>query len=149
MSVVACIIILSTKKGYYATIKRQLRARRLWGRPRPNRVWRWLVYCWVWTIWGLLTQPQIFWAKFSNQDSFTRGLRFLPGFPRFNVSGGVYNRTMKKRKPPLNKVAQATRNAHSAELFRSLLLNKHLVATPATRKGSRKANIQKAIKEYN
>lgn len=54
---------------------------------------------------------------------------------------------MKKRKPPLNKVAQATRNAHSAELFRSLMLNKHLVITPATRKGSRQANIRKAIKE--
>ena len=66
-----------------------------------------------------------------------------------NVSSVMYNRTMKKRKPPLNKVAQATRNAHSAELFRSLLLNKHLVATPAKRKGSRKANITKAIKEYN
>jgi hypothetical protein len=71
----------------------------------------------------------------------------FPVFP--NVSGKVYNRTMKKRKPPLNKVAQATRNAHSAELFRSLLLNKHIVATPATRKGSRKANITNAIKEYN
>lgn len=66
-----------------------------------------------------------------------------------NVGGRVYNRTMKKRKPPLNKVAQATRNAHSAELFKSLLLNKHLVATPAKRKGSRKSNIIKAIKEYN
>ena len=66
-----------------------------------------------------------------------------------NVSSRVYNRSMKKRKPPLNKVAQATRNAHSAELFRSLLLNKHIVATPATRKGSRKANITNAIKEYN
>ena len=66
-----------------------------------------------------------------------------------NVSGKVYNRSMKKRKPPLNKVAQATRNAHSAELFRSLLLNKHIVATPATRKGSRKSNITNAIKEYN
>lgn len=66
-----------------------------------------------------------------------------------NVGGVCYNRTMKKRKPPLNKVAQATRNAHSAELFRSLLLNKHIVATPAKRKGSRKANIIKAIKEYN
>lgn len=54
-----------------------------------------------------------------------------------------------KKKPQLNKVAQATHNAHSAELFRSLLLNKHLVATPAKRKGSRKANIIKAIKEYN
>jgi hypothetical protein len=66
-----------------------------------------------------------------------------------NVSGIVYNRSMKKRKKPLGKVAQATRNAHSAELFRSLLLNKHIVATPATRKGSRKANIEKAIREYN
>lgn len=66
-----------------------------------------------------------------------------------NVSGSVYNRTMKKRQPPLNKIAQATRNAHSAELFKSLMLNKHLIATPATRKGSRKSNIQKAIKEYN
>ena len=66
-----------------------------------------------------------------------------------NVGGVLYNRTMKKRKPPLNKVAQATRNAHSAELFRSLLLNKHIVATPAKNKGSRKANITKAIKEYN
>ena len=66
-----------------------------------------------------------------------------------NVSGVMYNRTMKKRKPPLNKVAQATRNAHSAELFRSLMLNKHLIATPANRKGSRKANITNAIKEYN
>jgi len=66
-----------------------------------------------------------------------------------DVGGVMYNRTMKKRKPPLNKVAQATRNAHSAELFRSLLLNKHLVATPAKRKGSRKSNITKAIKEYN
>lgn len=66
-----------------------------------------------------------------------------------DVSGILYNKTMKKRKPPLNKVAQATRNAHSAELFRSLLLNKHLVATPTKRKGSRKANIIKAIKEYN
>jgi len=66
-----------------------------------------------------------------------------------DVGGVMYNRTMKKRKPPLNKVAQATRNAHSAELFRSLLLNKHLVATPAKRKGSRKSNIIKAIREYN
>jgi hypothetical protein len=59
----------------------------------------------------------------------------------------MYNRTMKKRKPPLNKIAQATRNAHSAELFRSLMLNKHLVITPETRKGSRQSNIRKAINE--
>ena len=88
-----------------------------------------------------------FGQKFLNQDSFTKSLRFLPRFPRFNVSGGVYNRTMKKRKPPLNKVAQATRNAHSAELFRSLMLNKHLVITPTTRKGSRMSNKRNAIKE--
>ena len=54
---------------------------------------------------------------------------------------------MKKRKPPLNKVAQATRNAHSAELFRSLMLNKHLVITPTERKGSRHSNKRKAIQE--
>lgn len=54
---------------------------------------------------------------------------------------------MKKRKPPLNKIAQATRNAHSAELFRSLMLNKHLVITPTERKGSRQANKRKAISE--
>ena len=60
----------------------------------------------------------------------------------------MYNRTMKKRKPPLNKVAQATRNAHSAELFRSLMLSPHLVETPASRKGSRQANKRKAIAEH-
>ena len=59
----------------------------------------------------------------------------------------MYNKTMKKRKPPLNKIAQATRNAHSAELFQSLLLNKHLIVTPVSRKGSRQDNIRKAIKE--
>jgi hypothetical protein len=55
---------------------------------------------------------------------------------------------MKKRKAPLNKLAQATRNAHSAELFVSLMLNKHIVATPDYRKGSRMANKRKAINEY-
>ena len=59
----------------------------------------------------------------------------------------MYNRTMKKRKPPLNKVAQATRNAHASELFKAMLLSPHLVVTPATRKGSRSANKRKAIKE--
>jgi hypothetical protein len=54
---------------------------------------------------------------------------------------------MKKNKKPLNKVAQATRNAHAKELFASLMLNKHLVVTPENRKGSRQANIRKAIKE--
>jgi hypothetical protein len=54
---------------------------------------------------------------------------------------------MKKRKAPLNKVAEATRKAHSKALFESLLLNKHLVVTPEHRKGSRQANIRKAINE--
>ena len=60
----------------------------------------------------------------------------------------MYNRTMKKRKPPLNKVNEATRKAHSAELFKSLLLTKHNVETPANRKGTRSANIRKAISEF-
>jgi hypothetical protein len=59
----------------------------------------------------------------------------------------MYNNPMKKRKKPLGKVAQATRNAHSKELFASLMLNKHLVVTPESRKGSRMANKAKAIKE--
>ena len=84
-------------------------------------------------------------AKHNRQVTIIKKRSSIP----LNVSGVMYNRTMKKRRPPLNKIAQATRNAHSAELFRSLLLNKHIVATPATRKGSRKSNIQKAIKEYN
>lgn len=79
-------------------------------------------------------------------NQFTKTILFFPVLI-INVGGRVYNLTMKKRKPPLNKVAQATRNAHSAELFRSLMLNKHLVITPATRKGSRQANIRKAINE--
>jgi hypothetical protein len=54
---------------------------------------------------------------------------------------------MKKKMKPLGKVNEATRKAHSKALFESLMLNKHLVTTPANRKGSRKANIQKAIKE--
>ena len=54
---------------------------------------------------------------------------------------------MKKKKAPLNKIAQATRNAHSKELFVSLMLNKHLIVTPENRKGSRQSNIRKAIKE--
>ena len=84
---------------------------------------------------------------FTNVPNFFPDLRSLIIFSRINVGGRVYNLTMKKRKPPLNKIAQATRNAHSAELFRSLMLNKHLVITTAERKGSRQANIRKAIKE--
>jgi hypothetical protein len=54
---------------------------------------------------------------------------------------------MKKKKPPLGKVANATRKAHSQELFQSLMLNKHLIATPENRKGSRQSNKLKAIRE--
>jgi hypothetical protein len=54
---------------------------------------------------------------------------------------------MKKKMKPLGKRNEATRKAHSAELFRSLLLNPHTVVTPTTHKGSRSANIRKAIKE--
>ena len=59
----------------------------------------------------------------------------------------MYNRTMKKTKKPLSKVNAAIRKAHSAELFRSLMLSPHLVETPANRKGSRQSNKRKAIKE--
>lgn len=59
----------------------------------------------------------------------------------------MYNRTMKKRKPPLNKLAEATRKAHSAELFKNLLLTKHTIVTPEHKKGSRSENIRKAIRE--
>ncbi len=59
----------------------------------------------------------------------------------------MYNNTMKKRKKPLGKVNEATRKAHSAELFKSLMLTKHTIATPKIRKGSRSSNIRKAIAE--
>lgn len=59
----------------------------------------------------------------------------------------MYNNTMKKTKKPLGKVANATRKAHAQELFQSLMLNKHLIVTPASRKGSRQDNIRKAIRE--
>ena len=65
----------------------------------------------------------------------------------YNVGGLMYNKTMKKRKKPLNKVNEATRKAHSAELFKNLLLTKHTIVTPEHRKGSRSANIRKAIRE--
>jgi hypothetical protein len=54
---------------------------------------------------------------------------------------------MKKTKKPLGKVANATRKAHAQELFQSLMLNKHLIVTPVSRKGSRQDNIRKAIRE--
>jgi hypothetical protein len=59
----------------------------------------------------------------------------------------MYNRTMKKRKKPLNKVNEATRKAHSRALFESLLLTKHTIVVPEHRKGSRQSNIRKAIQE--
>jgi hypothetical protein len=59
----------------------------------------------------------------------------------------MYNRTMKKRKAPLNKMNEATRKAHSRELFQSLLLTKHTIITPEHKKGSRSENIRKAIRE--
>ena len=59
----------------------------------------------------------------------------------------MYNNTMKKTKKPLGKVANATRKAHAQELFQSLMLNKHLIVTPVSRKGSRQDNIRKAIRE--
>jgi hypothetical protein len=55
---------------------------------------------------------------------------------------------MKKTKKPLSKINNAIRKAHSAELFRSLMLSPHLVETPASRKGSRQANKRKAIAEH-
>ena len=55
--------------------------------------------------------------------------------------------SMKKNKKPLGKVNNAIRKAESALLFESMLLSKHIVATPARFKGSRSANIRKAIKE--
>lgn len=54
---------------------------------------------------------------------------------------------MKKNKKPLGKVNEARRKAESKALFEAMLLSKHLVVTPKTRKGSRSANIRKAIKE--
>ncbi len=55
--------------------------------------------------------------------------------------------SMKKNKKPLNKLAEATRKAHSKALFESLMLNKHLIVTPENRKGSRQANKAKTIKD--
>lgn len=59
----------------------------------------------------------------------------------------MYNLSMKKNRKPLGKMNEATRKAHSKELFESLLLNKHIIITPEHRKGSRQANKAKAIKE--
>ena len=64
-----------------------------------------------------------------------------------NVAGLMYNSLMKKNKKPMSKTNNAIRKAHSAELFRSLMLSPHLVQTPSNRKGSRSANKRKAIQE--
>lgn len=54
---------------------------------------------------------------------------------------------MKKNKKPLGKANEARRKAEASALFESMLLNKHLVITPNRFKGSRQANIRKAISE--
>ena len=59
----------------------------------------------------------------------------------------MYNNLMKKRKEPLGKLNNAIRKAESELLFRAMLNTKHTVVTPTTRKGSRSANIRKAIQE--
>jgi hypothetical protein len=56
--------------------------------------------------------------------------------------------SMKKKMKPLSKTNNAIRKAHSAELFRSLLLNPHTVVVPENRKGTRSANKRRAIAEY-
>ncbi len=55
--------------------------------------------------------------------------------------------SMKKNKKPLSKTNNAIRKAHSKELFQSLMLSPHLVATPDKFKGSRSENKRKAIQE--
>ena len=59
----------------------------------------------------------------------------------------MYNNPMKKRKKPLGKANEARRKAESKELFQSLMLSPHIVATPAKYKGSRQSNKRKAISE--
>jgi hypothetical protein len=54
---------------------------------------------------------------------------------------------MKKRKKPLGKANEARRKAESKELFQSLMLSPHIVATPTKYKGSRQSNKRKAISE--
>jgi hypothetical protein len=54
---------------------------------------------------------------------------------------------MKKKTKKLDRANEARRKIESAELFRDLLKNPHLVATPKKFKGSRQSNNHKAIKE--
>jgi hypothetical protein len=56
---------------------------------------------------------------------------------------------MKKRMKPLNRANEARRKAHSAELFRSLLLSPHTVVIPKDKKGTRQSNKRKAIDEQS
>lgn len=62
----------------------------------------------------------------------------------------MYNNTMKKNKKPSKPwgmKTEAIRKAISHEVFESMLKNPHLVETPKRYKGSRSANIRKAINE--
>jgi hypothetical protein len=47
----------------------------------------------------------------------------------------------------LGKRNEARRKAESQALFTSMLKSKHLIVTPATKKGTRQSNKAKAIKE--
>lgn len=59
----------------------------------------------------------------------------------------MYNNPMKKKKKPLGKANEARRKAEAKALFQSMMLSPHLVITPKQHKGSRSANIRKAISE--
>jgi hypothetical protein len=54
---------------------------------------------------------------------------------------------MKKKAKKLGKANEARRKVESQALFYEMMKSPHLVATPKKFKGSRKDNINKAIKE--
>ena len=54
---------------------------------------------------------------------------------------------MKKKGKKLGMVNEARRKAESAELFREMMKNPHLVVTPEKYKGTRQSNKNKAIRE--
>jgi len=54
---------------------------------------------------------------------------------------------MKKKTNKLGKANEARRKLESADLFRKILLNPHLVQQSEKYKGSRKAKTDKAIRE--
>jgi hypothetical protein len=54
---------------------------------------------------------------------------------------------MKKNKKPLGKANEARRKAEAKALFQSMLSNHASVVIPNRFKGSRQANIRKAISE--